>query len=375
MQFEHLSETPDERALRRQVRDFLDRELPTDRRTCLGMAGNGHDAEFTKKLGAQGWVGMAIPREYGGGGATAVDRFIVTEELLAAQAPVSAHWVADRQTGPSLVRFGSEEQRHELLPGICAGRSYWSIGMSEPESGSDLASVRTRAHRVDGGWRVEGRKVWTTWAHLSHYFAVLCRTSGEPKHKHVGLSQLIVDLHSDEVEVRTIRTMDDEEDFCEVVLDGVFVPDSRVLGEVGDGWMQVTSELSLERGGPERWMSVWGLFTAFAEEFGSRTDLRTLGRLTARFRVLHEMTLSVARMIDAGRHPVAEAAIAKAMGTTFEQEVIEVLRDLTGRELDPTSTNRLDDLLTRTMLAAPTFTLRGGTTEVLRGIVSKEVSK
>lgn len=372
MHFEQVAETSDERDLRRQVREFLAAELPLDRRTSLGMSGR-HDADFSKKLGERGWVGMTIPAEYGGRGASAVGRFIVTEELLAAQAPVSAHWVADRQSGPSLMRFGSEAQRQELLPGICAGTSFWSIGMSEPESGSDLASVRTRAHRVDGGWRVDGRKVWTTWAHLSHFFAVLCRTSGEPKDRHVGLSQLIVDLHSGGVEIATIATMDGEEDFCEVVLDGVFVPDSRVLGEVGGGWTQVTSELSLERGGPERWLSVWGLFTAAVAELDA--DPRVLGRLTARFRVLHEMSLSVARMIDGGRQPIAEAAIAKAMGTTFEQQVVEIVRDLLGREIDAAGANRLDDMLARTMLAAPTFTLRGGTTEVLRGIVAKELTR
>ncbi|MEO9139495.1 MAG: acyl-CoA dehydrogenase family protein [Jatrophihabitans sp.] len=372
MRFEHVVETTAQRGLRTEVREFLDRELPAERRTSLGMGGGGHDPEFSRLLGDQGWVGMAIPVEYGGRGATAVDRLIVTEELLAAQAPIGAHWVADRQTGPSVVRFGSPQQRAELLPGICAGTSYWAIGMSEPDSGSDLASVRTRARRVPGGWRVDGRKVWTTAAHLSHYFVVQCRTSGEPMDRHVGLSQLIVDLSAVGVAIRPIRTMDGQYDFCEVVLDDVFVPDERVLGEIGDGWHQVTSELSLERGGPERWMSVWGLFTAAVEELDA--EPRVLGRLATRFRVLHELSLSVARMIDAGRHPVAEAAIAKAMGTTFEQEVVEVVRDLAERDIDPAG-KRLDDLLTRTMLGAPTFTIRGGTTEVLRGIVGKELAR
>lgn len=355
-----------ERDLRRQVRDFLAAELPPDRRTALGM-GAGHDPEFSAKLGARGWLGMAIPREFGGAGASAVDRLVVTEELLAAQAPVGAHWVADRQTGPSLLHYGTDAQRRELLPGICAGTSFWAIGMSEPESGSDVASVRTRAHRVDGGWRVEGRKVWTSWAHLSHYFTVLCRTSGEPADRQAGLSQLIVDLRSPGVQISPIATMDGGLDFCEVVLDGVFVPDDRVLGEIGQGWAQVTGELSHERGGPERWMSVWGLFNAAAD----RLDERTRGRLLARFRMLHELTRSVARLLDAGRQPVTEAAIVKVLGTTFEQQTLDTIRDAVGAAVEPDS--RLADLLARTTRAAPTFTLRGGTTEVLRGLVAKQL--
>ncbi|MFP5372600.1 MAG: acyl-CoA dehydrogenase family protein, partial [Actinomycetes bacterium] len=224
MQFGPTVLRPAEEALRLEVRGFLAAELPPDFRPALGFAGR-HDPEFSRRLAARGWVGMALPPEYGGHGRSAVDRFLVTEELLAAGAPVGAHFVADRQTGPALLHYGTEEQRRRFLPGIAAGEIYFSLGMSEPDSGSDLASVRTRATRVEGGWSVTGTKVWTSEAHKNHFFAVLCRTSPvEEGRKHAGLSQLIVDLHAPGVKISPIPFLDGSHHFNEVALEDVFVP-------------------------------------------------------------------------------------------------------------------------------------------------------
>src|SRR5262249_42729213 len=155
------------------------------------------DRAFSAKLAARGWLGMALPVRYGGHDRGAVDRFVVTEELLRWGAPVGHHWVADRQTGPVINRFGSEAQKQRFLPEICAGEVSFAIGMSEREAGSDLAAVRTRATRADGGWVVNGTKVWTSGAHESDWFVVLCRTGESEDDRHAGLSQLIVDLRSD----------------------------------------------------------------------------------------------------------------------------------------------------------------------------------
>jgi alkylation response protein AidB-like acyl-CoA dehydrogenase len=373
VQFDLVSTTPAEEKLRVEVRDFLAVELPDDQRVALGQAGDGYSPEFSRKLAARGWVAMALPVEYGGRGASAVERFIVAEELMAAQAPISAHWIADRQTAPSILSHGTEAQKKRFLPAIAAGECYFAIGMSEPEAGSDLAAVRTRAVRVDGGWSVSGTKVWTTWAQHAHWFAVLCRTS-EEESKHQGLSQLLVDLKSPGVTVSPIKLLDGDEDFCEVHLDSVFVPDDLVLGELGSGWPQVTSELSYERYGPERSMSAWGVVRALLEIAGPEAGERVstgVARLIARQRVIRQLSFAIARSVDAGARPATEAAVVKDLGTVFEQHAVEVVRDLLEAEIDPTRAGRMSAVLSRAVLTQPIFTIRGGTTEVLRSILAK----
>ncbi|MBQ0925594.1 acyl-CoA dehydrogenase family protein [Saccharopolyspora endophytica] len=376
MEFVPTALTRAEEELRAEVREFLAAELPPDHRPGLGMAA-GHDPEFSLKLAQRGWVGMAIPPEYGGHGRSAVDRFVVIEELLAAGAPFGAHFVADRQTGPTLLRFGTEEQRQRFLPKICAGECWFSLGMSEPESGSDLASVRTTATKTEGGWFVNGTKIWTSGAHHNHYFAVLLRTSADTGDRHAGLSQLIVDLSAPGVKISPIPFLDGTHHFNEVLLDGVFVPDDMVLGEVGSGWNQVTSELAYERSGPDRYMSP---FTPFREYVRERlraagelspADAELVGRLTARYWTIRQMSLSVARSIDRGGAPAIESALVKDIGTTFEQEVIEVLRKAADTELDPQRGSLFEQLLSQAILTGPSFTLRGGTTEVLRSVAAK----
>jgi len=362
--------------LRAQIRAWLNRELPLDRRTCLGMAG-GHDAHFSRQLGEAGWVGISVPPKYGGHGGTAVQRFIVTEELLAAQAPVGAHWLADRQVAPSILAVGTEEQRRTFLPHIVRGECYFSIGLSEPDAGSDLSAVRTKAQRTDRGWRVSGTKIWTTFAQHNHYLLALCRTAPLGDDRHVGLSQFIIDLRSQGVHVRPIRTMDGAEEFCEVILDEVFVPENRLLGREGDGWRQAGAELALERYGPERWLSVWACLIGFLSHTAQNSSgpnpsaIAELGRLAAKYRVVRHISLNVARSIDRGHTPTVASAIAKDLATALEQETVEVVRRLCGSELGFPAANAFESVLARAVLTSPTFTIRGGTTEVLRGLVAR----
>lgn len=368
-----------EEDLRAEVRAFLAEELPPGSyRPGLGMSAD-HSPEFSAALARRGWVGMAIPPEYGGHGRSAVERFVVVEELLAAGAPVGAHWIADRQTAPAVLRFGTEEQRRRFLPSIAAGTCFFSIGMSEPDSGSDLASVRTTATRTDGGWLLNGTKVWTSGAHHNHFFVVLCRTSPLGEDRHAGLSQLLVDLSSAGITVNPITFLDGSHHFNEVVLDDVFVPDGMVLGEVGMGWAQVTSELAYERSGPDRYMSSYQIAETFLRErVGSSPDARVadaLGRITARFWALRQLSLSVARALDDGRAPAVEAAVVKDLGTTFEQEVVEAIRLLVDAELTLDSPSLFEQLLAQATLAAPSYTLRGGTTEVLRSVAAKGLGR
>ena len=377
MQFAPTALTPAEEALRAEVREFLAAELPAGHRPALGFAGR-HDPEFSRTLAKRGWVGMAIPPRYGGHGRSAVDRFLVAEELLAAGAPIGAHFVADRQTAPALLHFGTEEQRQRFLPGIAAGEVYFSLGMSEPDSGSDLASVRTRATRAEGGWTVTGTKVWTSEAHHNHFFAVLCRTSPvEEGCKHAGLSQLVVDLSAPGVRISPIPYLDGSHHFNEVALEDVFVPDDMVLGELGSGWQQVTSELAYERSGPDRWLSTFPVLREWLRERGagvSGEEAVVLGRLAARFRAIRQLSLSVARALDDGSAPVVEAALVKDVGTRFEQDLVEALRDAAETELDQGSDSLFSALLAEAVLTSPSYTLRGGTTEILRSVAAKGLS-
>ena len=354
------------------MRAFLEAELPRG----TFAPGQGmmapRDQEFSRKLAARGWLGMALPERHGGHDRSAVDRFVVTEELLRWGAPVGFHWVADRQTGPMIARFGSDLQKERFLPAICAGELSFSIGMSEPEAGSDLAAVETRATRVDGGWSVTGTKLWTGGAHVNDWFVVLCRTSDEAD-RHAGLSQLIVDLRSPGLTARPITYMDGNAFFCEVTLDEVFVPDDLVLGEPGAGWLQNTSELAFERAGPERWLSTYLVVEEYVRERGAEDEhaAAALGEAAAGWWAIRALSLSVARLIDAGEAPAAESALVKELGTRFEQVVLDTFWVLAGTDPDPASESRFERLLAAAVLDAPSFTIRGGTNEILRSVAAR----
>jgi alkylation response protein AidB-like acyl-CoA dehydrogenase len=363
-----------ERELQREVRAFLAEQLPPGSfERGLGMAA-AHDREFSKRLASRGWVGMALPAKYGGGDRSAMDRFIVVEELLRHGAPVGHHWVADRQTGPTILRFGTEEQKERFLSAIASGEMSFSIGMSEPDSGSDLASVSTRAVRADGGWRISGRKIWTSGAAGNDWMTLLARTSTE-ENRHAGLTQFLVDLKSPGLQANPIAFIDGSRDFCEVVLDDVFVPHDLVLGSVGGGWQQTVSELAFERGGPDRWLSAYGvveeLLRDTAEEDLAPELVKALGAFTAQWWALRRLSLSVARMIDEGRSPSAEAALVKSMGTRFEQSVVAVLAELADDRMSASPNSTLRRLWSAAVLASPSWTIRGGTSEVLVGIITK----
>jgi alkylation response protein AidB-like acyl-CoA dehydrogenase len=368
--------TDGELTLQAEVRAFLAEELPRHSyEPALGM-GAGGDKAFTRKLAARGWLGMALPKRYGGHDRSAVDRFIVVEELLRSGAPVGYHWVADRQTGPIINRFGSEALKERFLPLICRGEVGFSIGMSEPDSGSDLASVSTRATRDDGGWLLNGTKIWTSRAHENDWFVVLCRTAPvEDGRRHEGLSQLVVDLRSPGLAINGNPFLDGRPGFNEVVMQDVFVPDELVLGEIGRGWAQNSSELGFERGGPDRWLSAYGLVEQYlAEIAGGELDSRAapaLGPIVARFWALRNLSLTVARMIDSGEAPAVESALVKEMGTRFEQDVIVALTELVDVEPSPQSPSRFERMLAAAILTGPSFTIRGGTIEVLRSVAAK----
>ncbi|BBX27084.1 acyl-CoA dehydrogenase family protein [Mycolicibacterium alvei] len=361
--------------LRSVVRDFL----AADRaefgwQPAVDSWLGGWDEGFSARLGAAGFVGLTIPRRYGGHEFGHLHRYAVTEELIAAGAPVAAHWTADRQVAPSLLTYGTEEQRERLLPKIVAGQLYSSIGMSEHGAGSDLAAVATKATRTDGGWLLSGTKVWTSGAHHAHQVVVLARTSpADPQHRHAGFSQFLVPCAAEGVRVEPIVLMSGAHHFNEVIFDQVFVPDADVLGDVGNGWHQVTSELSFERSGPERILSTGPLLFAAIRVLGSgpTPDDRSavaVGELLARLISLRQLSLSVARRLTNGGDATNQAALVKDLGTRYEAESVELIADLI-EALPPNP--ELETMLRTAWLHKPMFTLRGGTNEVLRGVIAR----
>ncbi len=360
--------------LRAELRGFLAQELaglPAQRRLNSWAV---FDAGFSRKLGARGWIGMVWPKTYGGHERSALERYVVLEELLAAGAPVGAHWITDRQCGPGLLRHGSEEQRRRWLPQMVAGEIYCCIGMSEPNAGSDLASVRTRATRVPGGWRIDGQKIWTTHAQRSQLMVALVRTRADEADRHAGLSQFLLELDTPGIRVRPILDLVGDDHFGEVFFDGVSVPDSALLGAEGNGWKQVTSELSLERSGPERYLSGFALFVELLRAAGPEPaePLRGLvGRMTAQLWTLRQMSLSVAGQLALGRDPTVEAAVVKDLGNSFEQELPRVIQAFAGSEVQLEDDSELCRALSILLQVAPSFSLRGGTREILRGIVAR----
>jgi alkylation response protein AidB-like acyl-CoA dehydrogenase len=363
------------------VREFL-REAATSglmAPQCDGWL-SGHSPAFSAELGRRGWIGMTWPRRYGGRDMPPAVRFAVIEELLAGGAPVAAHWFADRQIGPSLLRHGTTAQRDFFMPGMARGELYFCVGMSEPDAGSDLGSVRTRAVRADSGWTVSGSKIWTSHAQHAHYMLALVRTGGSGQRRSQALTQVIIDMTQPGISVRPIQMMGGGDHFCEVFFDDVFVPDDRILGEPGGGWGQVLGELGFERSGPERFLTTFPLLSGVVRESGRQlpgfpasgkaesAGDRALGELIARLVVLRAMSARIAERLGGSEAPGVAAAIVKDLGTAFENDCLDITRERLGhRDADA----RLAGLFKQAQTRAPGFTLRGGASEIMRDIVAR----
>ncbi|HBX55726.1 acyl-CoA dehydrogenase family protein [Pseudomonas sp. UBA2684] len=361
-------------SLRLEVRQFIAASLAGYPAILKAQSWMGFDAEFSRKLGAQGWVGMALPEQYGGAAAGPFARYVIIEELLAAGAPVSAHWIADRQSGPLINRFGTEQQKQRYLPAICRGESYFCIGMSEPNSGSDLASIKTNAARNGDGWLLNGQKVWTTNAHHSHFMIALVRTGEKQAARHEGMSQFIIDLRLPGITIRPIRDLVGAEHFNEVFFDNVQLDADALIGVEGKGWDQVTAELAFERSGPERFLSSMALLTTLIDAIGTSPDAlqaREIGRLSAKLLTLRNMSLAVTAQLAAGEHPAWAASCVKDLGNLFEQEIPEVAQLLVDAEPRLEGGCDYARVLAYLTQMAPSFSLRGGTREILRGIIAR----
>lgn len=368
---------PETRALRDEVRAFLAEEAARGTLNPDAPWRNArYDRAFSKRVAAKGWIGMTWPKTFGGQARSFLDRYVVTEEFLAANAPTGSHFVADRQSGPVIMRYADAETQARLLPQIISGDLTFCIGMSEPGSGSDLFAARTKAERGAEGWIVNGTKIWTSLAERADYMIGLFRTSAptSENHRH-GLTQFLVDMKTPGISVSPIRNMTGGSEFYEVQFTDVVLPANAVLGTVDEAWKQATAELAYERSGPERFLETYFVLEALLRVLGGAPDVRTaeaVGRLVAQIHTLRRMSVSVAGMLEQGQSPVLEASIVKDMATLWEQALPARARDIAAFSAGGSEAAlRFEEALEYATLIAPKLTIQGGTTEILRGIIAR----
>jgi alkylation response protein AidB-like acyl-CoA dehydrogenase len=356
-----FSWTPEQQELRTRARKVAEDAVERFGRQNDSWI-NGFSRQFSRELAAHGWIGMTWPVEHGGGGRPPIERLIVAEEMIAAGAPIAASWFADRQMGPALMTYGTPEQVGQFLPQILSGETTWCIGMSEPEAGSDLAALKTRAVRDGDDFIINGQKIWTSFAEVADYCYLICRTSTEGP-PHAGISEVIVPMDTPGIEVRPIQDMTTNRHFCEVFYTDVRVPVANLVGVEGAAFKQTMRQLEHERGGIDRLVSNRALYL-MALERADRTDplvrqdiarLETgyrLGRLLVIREVLHQA-------------PTGFSAATKCFCTEHQWQVAEFV----ARVLGPDAT--LWDPLVQGLTYAPGYTIMGGTSNVMRNILGE----
>jgi alkylation response protein AidB-like acyl-CoA dehydrogenase len=371
--------TPEQEAFREEIRGFLRSELAVEPgRVREDGWVVGFSRTFSEKLGKRGWLGLTWPRQYGGQARSVLERLILTEELLRAGAPVAAHWLGDRQVGPSILRFGTEDQRREILPRITSGAIVFCVGLSEPNAGSDAAAVTTQAVEDGDGFVLRGQKIWTSFAHQADYCYLVARTDASgPKHK--GISEFIVPMATPGITVRPLLDMTGEHHFNEVFFEDARVSRRALIGQKDRGWYQIAVQLDYERGGIERVLSNWPLLEdALAALRGSPVLRDPIVRdrvagLRVDLETARLMVYRIAWLADHGRVPNVEAAVAKSFGTELEQRIAETVAGLfqmsaLGWAGSPHAA--LGGRVARAVLYAPAYTIQGGTSNILRNIIA-----
>ena len=377
IQFDQLRLPPECESLRAEVRAFLKEEIEAGSFVPWGgTISGGYDRAFSRRVGAKGWIGMTWPKKYGGQERSFLERYVVTEEFRIASAPVGCHFTADRQSGPILLKYGDEAIKADILPRIARGECCFCIGMSEPNSGSDLFAASTKATRTDSGWLINGSKIWTSNAHNADYMIGLFRTSAPTQeNRRHGLTQFLVDMKGPGITINPVNQIFGKHEFNEVVFEDHFLPDTHLLGAVDDAWKQATSELAYERSGPERFLETIYVLFELVRVLGREPDLRGaegIGRLVAQLHTLRRMSVSVNGMLQAGKEPVLEGSIVKDVGTAWEQRLPAKARDLAAfAAAEPANRASFEEQLQFATMIAPKLTIQGGTTEILRGIIAR----
>lgn len=327
------------------------------------------DRSFSLELAKRGWLGMTWPVEVGGGGRTPLERFVVYEALLSTGAPMATSWFADRQMGPTLLQFGTPEQQAAHLPAILDGTSAWSIGMSEPDAGSDVASIRTRATLDGDHFVVNGQKIWNSGAASADWIYLICRTDPDvPAHQ--GMSELIVDMQSPGISIAPIEDMTGNNHFCEVFFEDVRVPVENLVGALHGSFRQVMRQMEHERGGPDRLLSNRKLYEdclplAHTKDPRVRQEIAAIesGYRVGRLLVLREVM---------GQAPKQFSAATKTFCTELEQRIAQFCAATIGPHAmlaEPGIAWRVS----RNVAYAPAYTIMGGTSQILRNILGERV--
>ena len=324
----------------------------------------GTSREFSLELAERGWLGMTWPIAEGGGGRSALERFVVFEALIGTGAPLATSWFADRQIGPTLLQFGTAEQRRRFLPEIIAGTSAWSIGMSEPDAGSDVASIRTRAERAGDGWIINGTKVWTSGAASADWCYLIARTDPEAA-PHAGLSEFVVDLHSPGISISPITDMTGNQHFCEVVYTDVRVPADNLIGQQNGSFGQVMRQMEHERGGIDRLVSNRALYDEFRDLADRDNPIvrQEIARIESSYRIGRLLVLREVL----GQAPKGFSAATKTFCTEFEQRVAAFCGQVAGADA------MIASRVARNVCYAPAYTIMGGTTLILRNILGERM--
>ncbi len=376
--------TEEQERFRQEVRDFLEEEIRQGsfKPSCDAWI-QGYSPEFTKKVAQKGWIGLTWPKEYGGQGYSNIDRFILTEEMLRYGAPAACHWFTDRQIGRAVIAFGTEEQKKELLPKILRGEIYVGLGMSEPEAGSDLASLQTRAVEDGDDYIIDGQKMWTSNARFMDYIYLVARTDPEaPRHR--GISEFIIQANLPGITITPTIDITGSEAWAEVFYDGVRVPKKCLIGEKNRGFYQILNQLDYERAGPERLMGNYPLFDAIIQftretkrggkSLAEDTLIRhKLAQLQIEFEVGRLLIYRVALVIDEGRAPNWEAAMAKAYSTAFEQHLANTATEILGLYGQLVAESKwapISGMAPHSYLGSTGYSLQAGTSEILRNIVA-----
>jgi alkylation response protein AidB-like acyl-CoA dehydrogenase len=369
-----LTLSPQEETFRNELREWLGANHP-------GQEPEGDEAafkfrlEWQRKLADAGWAGISWPEEYGGRGATLIEQALFNEEIARAKAPQVANVLGLVMGGPVVIAHGTEEQKERYLKPILTGEEIWCQGFSEPESGSDLASLKTKAVKSNGEWIVTGQKVWTTYAHEAKWCMLVARTDQDvPKHK--GLTYFLMDMEQDAVQVRPLRQITGEAEFNELFIEEARIPDENVVGGVGNGWMVALTTLLHERAGLAFGLQV-ALKIAIGElmdeirERGLEDDAITRQRIAQLYIESECIRLNASRgltQIMKTGIPGPEGSLTKWQWSDANQALTELAMDIRGPEAPAT-----DSEWVYRFLRARANSIEGGTTEILRNIVAERV--
>ena len=369
---------------RQEVRDFLEEELRQGlwEPSCDAWI-MGYDPEFTKRVAEKGWIGLTWPKDHGGQERPFVDRLILTEEMLRYGAPAACHWFADRQIGGAIVHYGTDEQKKELLPMILRGEAYVGLGMSEPDAGSDLASLKTKATEDGDYYIIDGQKTWTSGGSHMNWIYLVARTDPDaPKHR--GISEFFFETSLPGVTIQHIVDITGGIHFNEVFFDNVRVPKKCLIGEKNRGFYQILNQLDYERSGMERLMANYPLFEALVQ-YTKETNrdgkplcekplIRSkLAQLKIELEIGRLHMYRVAAVMDEGRAPNWESSMSKAYGTSFEQRLANTAIGILGLygQLSPQSERvPMHGMAYHSYLSSKGYSLQAGTSEILKNILA-----